>query len=194
MSTAIETKNNAQSELVLNFKFNITKALCSIGYILKEINNKADFHKVFKIIYFADKKHLVEYGSPISGDFFIAMENGPVPSNIYDLFKEIRKNVNLEKNIFNQYFSVEERYTITLKNSPDFSYLSKSDIECLENSIQENKNLSFKKLTDKSHDEAYKKADMNNEINFLEMAKDAGADEKTIKYIMSIAENQSVRI
>ena len=198
MKSTVHTKPQAeaalpQSEPVLNFRFNINKALCSIGYILNKINTKVDFHKVFKIIYFADKRHLVEYGSPISGDFFIAMENGPVPSNIYDLFKEIRRNLNTDKNMFNEYFSVENRYYISLKTSPDFSHLSKSDVECLEYSINENKDLDFSELTDKSHDSAYKKADINNEINFLEMAKDGGADEKTIKYIISISENQAIR-
>lgn len=193
-TAALPEKNSYSEEVSPKFNFNITKALCSIAYVLKTINERADFHKLFKIIYFADKKHLVDYGVPITGDLFIAMENGPVPSNIYDFFKSIRQASALEKNIFNEFFSVEGRFHISLKTTPDFSYLSKSDIECLDFSITENNELNFKTLTTKSHDGAYKMADLNNEISFIEMAKDGGADEKTINYIKSIAENQFIRV
>jgi len=39
---------------------------------------RKDFHKIFKIIYFADRQHLADWGRPITGDTYIAMEAGPV--------------------------------------------------------------------------------------------------------------------
>lgn len=182
-----------QSKNVVKFNFNINKSISAIGYVLSNLNGTTDFHKIFKIIYFADQKHLVDYARPITGDYFVAMEYGPVPSSISDYFKAIRHN-DLTNNIFSEHFSVAERYHVSLKNKTDESYLSKSDIECLNESIAENKDLSFDELTKKSHDAAYSSCDANNEIDFLEIAKVGGADEKILNYITTISENQSIQI
>jgi hypothetical protein len=178
----------------IKFNFNINKSISAIGFILSKLNGKTDFHKIFKIMYFADQKHLVDYARPITGDYFIAMENGPVPSTIYDSFKSIRHNNSLETNIFNEFFSVEDKYYVSLKGTTDNSYLSKSDIECLEASILENKDLNFKQLTKKSHDVAYSSCDQNNEIDFLTMAKAGGANEIVLNYIETISDNLSIKI
>jgi len=67
---------------MLKFKFDQEKAVSAILYISKRLieaegNIEPDFHKIFKILYFADQKHLANYGRPIIGDHYIAMEHGP---------------------------------------------------------------------------------------------------------------------
>src|SRR3979411_231740 len=42
---------------------------------------------IAKIFFYADKEHLADWGRSICGDFSVAMENGPVPSNTYNLVK-----------------------------------------------------------------------------------------------------------
>lgn len=37
-------------------------------------------HKLFKILWFADLLHLKQYGRSVTGDTYIAMNYGPVPS------------------------------------------------------------------------------------------------------------------
>ena len=61
----------------MNNKFNLntTKMLNSILFVLDGLGGKCDFHKIFKILYFADQKHLTYYGVPITGDFYIAMKH-----------------------------------------------------------------------------------------------------------------------
>lgn len=95
---------------MLYFKFNEEKALSAILYITKKLMEggiKVGLHKVFKIFYFADQKHLSRYGRPITGDHYIAMEHGPVPSRIYDMVKTVRGDslLGTEKYIF--YFDVK---------------------------------------------------------------------------------------
>lgn len=69
--------------------FNFEKSMQVILYISNRLK-RTDFHKIFKILYFADQAHLSEYGRPISGDVYIAMKDGPVPTKIYDIFKAVR--------------------------------------------------------------------------------------------------------
>ena len=56
----------------------------TIYYILKKIG-KADKLKIIKLIYLADKYHLIKYGRTITGDDYYAMEKGPVGTTAKDL-------------------------------------------------------------------------------------------------------------
>jgi len=77
------TSNNAQ------ILFNREKAIQSILYVTNKLTRK-DFHKIFKILYFAERKHMQDWGMPIIGDTYIAMDAGPVPSRVYDMLKIVR--------------------------------------------------------------------------------------------------------
>jgi len=47
-------------------------------------------HNIAKVFYFADKRHLREYGRLICGDSYVAMKYGPAPSAIYGMLKAVR--------------------------------------------------------------------------------------------------------
>ena len=53
----------------------------------QSLGDKSDMHKLCKILYFADQRHLSLYGRSITGDTYIAMQYGPVPSNVDDILK-----------------------------------------------------------------------------------------------------------
>lgn len=137
------------------FKYDNQKAIAAILYISTKVDG-VKFHKLFKILYFADLKHIAKYGRPIVGDRYVAMEAGPVPSKIYDILKEVKKF--FSKSRFSKFFEVNIFSTVSPKQQPDTDLFSDSDIECLDESIKENQGLSWSKLKDKSHDEAWKKA------------------------------------
>src|SRR5690606_4362468 len=71
------------------FKFNRAAALEAILYLAAN-SRDATLHRVFKLLYFAEKQHLEKYGRMITGDAYKAMEYGPVPSKSYDLTKMAR--------------------------------------------------------------------------------------------------------
>ena len=56
----------------------------SLHYLLKLLNN-ADKLKLVKLLYFADKYHLLKYGRQISGDSYFALPYGPIPSGALDI-------------------------------------------------------------------------------------------------------------
>lgn len=62
------------------FEFNLEKLIHAIALFANEGIRDLTKLKVAKLLYFADKQHLLEYGRPIIGDVYWCMEFGPVPS------------------------------------------------------------------------------------------------------------------
>ena len=162
-------------------------------YIIQKSGGICDFHKVFKILYFADQKHLSMYGSAITDDTYIAMANGPVPSMAYDILKSLRGEglFTTQKDQFAPYFELINNHTVKAKKSPDIDYLPESEIICIDASIKENYHLKFSDLTEKSHDTAWQNALYNSEIDILDVAKCGGAGNDMIEYIKKSRENRS---
>lgn len=179
------------------FQVDKEKTLNATLFILTNLG-ACDYHKVFKILYFADQFHLKNYGQPLTGDSYIAMPYGPVPSFLYDVFKASEKGNSpfVEALELSHLFAVKRDGKIpkVSANHPvDFDELSESNLEVLNLSIAENRALSFEDLVKKSHDEAWEKAGQQaeSEISYFEMAKAAGSDEEMLKYISLNEENSS---
>lgn len=173
----MKTKNSIQ-------QFKQNKNFAAVLYVLSKLG-ETDFHQIFKMLYFADKKHLAEYGRTITQDNYIAMERGPVPSLIYDNLKNIRNNTNIE---FSDLFSVQGIHVKALCK-PDLDFLSNSDIECLDIIINECASLSFVERTIKSHDFAWNKTGLNREMSLVNIAIASEANEEMINYINWSNEN-----
>lgn len=171
----------------ISFKINEEKSNNVLLWTISKLNDKVDFHKLFKILYFAEQKHLAKYGRSIIGDKFVAMKHGPVPSEIYYFLKSLRQN-----NV-NTYFKIVDQYYVVAQQEVDLDELSESEILCLQESINENKDLNYNALRDKSHKIAWKNANPeDDEMSFLEIAKEGGADTEMLKYIALTIENQTL--
>src|SRR5437764_14379117 len=115
----------------MTYQFNSTKAIQVILYILQKIGGKADFIKIFKILYFSDQKHLARFGRAISNDDYVAMNHGPVPSNVYDIFK-ILKGQSLFNNMvdaFTPYFKIENNFNVIPLREAELDDISESEQE-----------------------------------------------------------------
>ena len=161
-----------------NFEFNKSKSISALLYICYKLidfdDPRADtgYHKIFKILYFADKKHIAQYGRPVIDDTYIAMEYGPVPSETYYAVKNP-----------GGHFEIVNNYIIVPKSEPDIDEFSKTDLSCLNESIEENKFLSFTELADKSHDSAYNRTKPNDKIQYDDILIASNASPEMISYI-----------
>lgn len=177
------------------YKMDNGKIIHSILFVLNKLGGESDLHKIFKILYFADQKHLAIYGFPITGDYYIAMPHGPVPSKSYDVLKAIRgDSFWTASKEYSDLFEVEDHIVIA-KQIPDMDELAESDVECLLEAIAENKDLTFQQLVDKSHKSAWEKArndasNFDNEMKVEDIAKEVNVNEEMLKYIMLNIENQ----
>ena len=108
-------------------KFEQQKIIEVVLYILNKTGG-IDFYHVFKIIYFAEMKHLAKWGHRILSDDLCALDYGPVPTMLYDAVK--RKNAKdtsfalLLKN--NTKFAGNDAPNVLLPESPaNMNYISK---------------------------------------------------------------------
>lgn len=148
----------------MHLVFDHKKAVEIILYVAHNAPNP-DIYHVLKLIYFADKSHLQQYGRLLCNDSYVAMNNGPVPSGAYDIVKHIRGDGYAHfDDCFAESFELQGNKICPLKE-PELDLLSDSDIECLNEAIKEYGHLSFGKLKNLSHDEAFKSADQDDFIS-----------------------------
>ena len=161
----------------MNVQFDKEKSLNALLYVANRVQRK-DFHKIFKIIYFADRQHLADWGRPITGDTYIAMEVGPVPSRLYDMLKIVRGDSYLpDTEGLGEYFQVENWMFINPLQEANLDQLSPNEQEVLDACIDKYSSLSYDEIKEKSHDIAWRLTARDFAIQWDNIAREAGLDE-----------------
>lgn len=164
-------------------EFNKVKSLNALLYVANRIGRK-DFHKIFKILYFAERQHLANWGRTITGDTYIAMEAGPVPSRIYDMLKIVRGDSYItDTEGLGNYFKVEHWMYVYPLQDADTSKLSKSEIEELDASIKRYGNMPYDEIKELSHDIAWQSTARDFAIKWEDVAREAGLDNDEVDCI-----------
>ena len=159
-------------------------------YILNKTKG-LDYYHVFKVIYFANIAHLAKYGIRMTTDDFCALPDGPVPSILYDC---IKKDCHYDEELGDL---IDENvakgnddayYMLTAKREANMDFLSKADIEVIDQSIEENAYLPYGELREKSHGKEWERAFYNTPsgrkvMDVIGMAKDAMASDDMVEYI-----------
>lgn len=175
-------------------KYEQEKLIHVVLYILNQTGG-IDYYHLFKILYFAERKHLAKWGHRIISDDFYALEYGPVPTCLYDAIKGINTQKTTLVNLLrkNVRFAGDDAPNVLLaKKAADLNYISRSERKELDNSIKDNVSLPFSKLKAKSHDSAWESAyyETCKKITPMNMAKVENANFATIEYI---AEQEDLR-
>lgn len=103
----------------------------------------------------ADRIHPERYGRLISGDSYVAMKNGPVPSGAYDIMKAVGGDgMCAGGKEAQEAFTVNGGHDVIPRREANEALFSESDRECHHEAIQQYGRLSFEELTDLSHDAA----------------------------------------
>lgn len=161
-------------------------AIQAILYILKRMGGTCDIHRCHKILYFADNEHLSKYGRSITGDAYVRMDFGPVPTCIYDLFKAVRGDsyfASQVDDVRHDCFHFVNTKDIAATKQPDMSYLSESDVEILDKYISQFKNKDFGEISEASHGYAWSHTVQNGIISVRDRLTELGDTDEYIKYI-----------
>lgn len=156
---------------MIRFRTNWSKCIEAIDLLSREQDGITQYY-VGKVCYFADKEHLLDYGRPITGDRYVAMEHGPVPSGIRDLLKQ---DGGLADDVLTSLYErvkIEKRQNLQHVSSnrvEGFPNLSETDCEYLLAALKKYGKMSFPELKRVSHDEAWNAAwaqdGLNNEMD-----------------------------
>jgi uncharacterized phage-associated protein len=151
------------ANMSVEFQFDFPRTLAAITYIASRNIPDLTMYRILKILFLADKHHLVRYGRTLTGDKYSALPDGPVPSRIYDIFKKqilkhpftpeakrIAANLAIDKSGKYPQFRANVAY--------DAEELSKSDIAALDYAIEHFGDLEYDQLKCITHAlPAYKK-------------------------------------
>jgi uncharacterized phage-associated protein len=149
----------------LTFDFEAEKFVSAASYLAQRCPDMTKM-KLCKLLYFADKQHLLTYGRPIIGDRYIKMDHGPVPSRAYNLIKHDDRAKPEEQEFFNDYLTVQGNDVKSI-SPPNLSYLSETDIEVLDEVIRTYGSLTASQLSKLSHREpAWQNADLNADLDY----------------------------
>jgi uncharacterized phage-associated protein len=167
----------------MHFVFNKEKSLNVILYIVQNLKRR-DIHKIFKILYFSDREYLFRYGQPITGDSYIAMEAGPVPSKIYDIFKIIRGDSYMQDvEGLKDYFSVSDWMYIVPNQAANINKIAPNERAVIDECLQQYASLSYDEIKEKSHDIAWRSTARDFLISIEDIAREAGIQDDELPYI-----------
>ena len=161
-------------------------AIQAVLYVLQQMGGKCDIHKCHKILYFADNEHLSRYGRSITGDSYVRMDFGPVPTCVYDLFKAVRGDsyfASQVDDIRRDCFHFVNNKDLVAVASPDISYLSESDMEILDKYIAQLKYKDFDEVSEVSHGYAWLHTAQNGVISVRDRLTEMGDSDDYINFI-----------
>lgn len=146
----------------ITFRFDVEKLVQAIAYFASKGVKDLDKMKAAKLLFHADKYHLLRYGRPVLGDQYACMEYGPVPSTSLNVMNDLvagdRHFPPVAKNLFDKFVAVERplfgRYPVfRVKAEPDLDVFSDSDIEALDIALRDHGGKSSWQLSVESHQE-----------------------------------------
>jgi len=128
--------------------------------------------KLVKLIYLADRQHLLSHGRPILGDWYTPMRHGPVPSKTYDLLKGLRDEpewvpavvADLKTKVKKVERAGASPCFVCAGDPGELLHLSPSDIEALEQTASRHAHQPVGRLIDITHEHlAWRRSWDNNE-------------------------------
>ncbi len=155
---AHDSKTMAQ----IRFRFAPEKLVHALTFFAQHGVRDLDKMKAAKLLFHADKYHLLKYGRPVLGDEYACMQYGPVPSTSLNVMNDVlARDAHFPptaKDLFDEYLAVEKplftKYPVfRAKREPDLDVFSDSDIEALEYSYQTYGAKSAWELSEESHNE-----------------------------------------
>lgn len=171
----------------MNFDLDKEKAIEALVYIASRMPGVGRFH-ASKILYYAERDHLRGYGRPITGDRFIAMDNGPVPSFAYRVMGQDLRHQEDKRLAAGSIVEYQDGKYPAYKpaRQPDLSYFSQSDLQCLDAAIEYCRDKTFGQLSDETHHHsAWKNVGRNAEMKFADFFD--GVDDEMVSYARAFA-------
>ncbi|HEY5619652.1 MAG TPA: Panacea domain-containing protein [Vicinamibacterales bacterium] len=148
----------------LRFEFSLDKFVAVMTYFV-DVGKVHDLTKLkaAKLLFFADKTHLLRYGRPILGDRYVSMDHGPVPSAALDLMNRliapdeiedpVREQLRTKLSVHRLPFSRNHPFRAKVHGEAVYQHLSQTEREVLDEIIAAYGRKSVGELIDLTHKE-----------------------------------------
>jgi uncharacterized phage-associated protein len=131
----------------IKFSFDPNKAIQAVLWLLYRNNQAMDKLQLIKLFFYADHKHLIEYGRPIAGGEYYVMTHGPVCSELLNILDSIQQS-----GVSNLPLKARGAYDIVATTPPDTQLLSESDLNVLDEIYRRYGHMDKWKLRDMTHE------------------------------------------
>lgn len=163
-------------------------------YILQHFKEGVDYIKLFKIMYFAQRKYLSTYGLCVVEDTFKARPRGPVPSLTYKVVKMVENGDDYNEfpdlKDFAESLQVKKHQIVCAKVAPDLDYIAVMERKVLDEIIELYKDVDSDMLSELSHDEIYDqvlervKDDPQKDVyTIIDIARSGHASDEMVEYL-----------
>lgn len=132
----------------MRFAFDEEKTTQAASHLLKKFGGRHNLMVLLKLLYFADRRSLVETGHPITGDRMGSMRYGPVLSGTYALVNE---GPPPGDSPWYKAIGARNGYEVSLTRDPGSSALSEYEISLLDELFLQYGHLDQWKLSEISH-------------------------------------------
>jgi uncharacterized phage-associated protein len=148
---------NKGARVQMEFAFDFEKAKEAIVYLASKMRNGMTKYTACKLLFLADKYHLVRYGRPITGDRYFALPHGPVPTTMLDLLSGVVGSTEADERAaaLRSVLTVDRAYSnprISARRPLERECLSKSDTEALDETVKRHGDRSFDELKALTHE------------------------------------------
>jgi uncharacterized phage-associated protein len=152
--------------MAIQFEFKPEKLASAVAYMAERVPGLTK-KQICKLLYFADKEHLLRYGRTITGDRYHALPQGHIPSAGLDVMNGRVKHVgNGPVQALRKYGQLKG-WVFQVSRSPDLKVFSRSDRQVLDKIVAEMGHLTAEQLEDLCHQEpSYKKTPPNARVPF----------------------------
>lgn len=171
----------------------INKIEAVVLYVLQAFKTGVDYIKLYKILYFAQRAYLGNYGLSLLPDSFRARDYGPVPSLTNKVVKMAEKQCSDENAIGLSDFvdAIDVRgQRVYAKTSPNMDLLADMEVSTLDECIEKYKDMDSMDLSEMSHDSAWRHANDSRKddpdkdyLTVIDIARAGKAPKELVDYI-----------
>ena len=132
-------------------KFREDKAVAALTYLLQLSGEVTDKYWLNKVMYYIERESILQYGEPMFHDDLYSMQYGPIVSSVMEGIDSADSRYDTGSP-WKDYIRLDGILNAVYLVSPgDFTVLSDSEIELIENAYNEFKGFSFNKIMNFFH-------------------------------------------
>lgn len=116
----------------MRFVFDVLRTAQAATWLLSRHDGRMTRGQVLKLLYLADRRSLLETGAPITGDYMVSMDQGPVLSITYDLIKGNSGRPDADE-VWREHVATDGRQVVAVHGTEEtYDRLTRRDLEILQ--------------------------------------------------------------